>query len=96
MREAGITEEQIEKLEAVLTRLEELDPADVPEPAAELAALLGSILEAKGDRTGAIGHYRHATKLVPDDAGPHMALARGLAGADGAPVAGRRSRASHC
>ncbi len=41
----NITEEQIEKLEAVLTRLEELDPADVPEPAAELAALLGSILE---------------------------------------------------
>lgn len=40
-----ITEEQIEKLEAALTRLEELDPADVPEPAAELAALLGSILE---------------------------------------------------
>ena len=39
-----ITEEQIEKLEAVLARLEELDPADVPEPAAELAALLGSIL----------------------------------------------------
>ena len=40
-----ITEEQIEKLEAVLSRLEELDPADVPGPAAELAALLGSILE---------------------------------------------------
>ncbi|HEU4916289.1 MAG TPA: hypothetical protein VFV13_06970 [Acidimicrobiia bacterium] len=40
-----ITQEQLEKLEAVLARLEELDPAEVPEPAAELADLLGSILE---------------------------------------------------
>jgi hypothetical protein len=40
-----LTEELIEKLEAALARLEELDPADLPEPAAELAALLGSILE---------------------------------------------------
>jgi hypothetical protein len=40
-----LTQELIEKLEAALARLEELDPADVPEPAAELAALLGSILE---------------------------------------------------
>jgi hypothetical protein len=32
-------------LEAVLARLEELDPAEVPEPAAELAELLGTILE---------------------------------------------------
>ena len=46
---------------------------------ANASLLLGSILEGKGDRTGAIGHYRHATKLVPDDAGPYMALARGLA-----------------
>lgn len=40
-----ITQEQIDKLEAALARLEELDPAEVPEPAAELADLLGSILE---------------------------------------------------
>jgi hypothetical protein len=40
-----LTPELIEKLEAALARLEELDPADVPEPAAELAGLLGSILE---------------------------------------------------
>ena len=40
-----LTQEQVEKLEAALTRLEAVDPADVPEPAAELAALLGSILE---------------------------------------------------
>ena len=40
-----ITQEQIAKLEAALARLEELDPADVPEPAAELANLLGALLE---------------------------------------------------
>jgi hypothetical protein len=40
-----LTQDQIDKLEAALARLEELDPADVPEPAAELADLLGAILE---------------------------------------------------
>jgi hypothetical protein len=40
-----LTQEQIDRLEAALARLEELDPADVPEPAAELADLLGAILE---------------------------------------------------
>lgn len=34
-----------EKIESLLQDLAELDPADLPEPAAELAALLGSILE---------------------------------------------------
>lgn len=43
-----LTPEQIEKLEYALARLEELDPADLPEPAAELANLLGSILEDSG------------------------------------------------
>jgi tetratricopeptide (TPR) repeat protein len=54
---------------------------------ANASLVLGSILEGQGDRTGAIGHYRHATKLVPDDAGPYMALARGLAGAADYPAA---------
>jgi hypothetical protein len=40
-----LTQEQIDRLEAALARLEELDPAEVPEPAAELADLLGAILE---------------------------------------------------
>jgi hypothetical protein len=40
-----LTPEQIEKLEAALARLDELDPAQLPEPAAELADLLNSILE---------------------------------------------------
>lgn len=40
-----LTQEQIEKLEAALARLEELDPAELPEPAVKLANLLGSILE---------------------------------------------------
>lgn len=40
-----LTPEQIEQLEAALARLEELDPSQLPEPAAELANLLSSILE---------------------------------------------------
>jgi hypothetical protein len=40
-----LTQEQIDQIEAVLTRLAELDPAELPEPAAELASLLSSILE---------------------------------------------------
>jgi hypothetical protein len=40
-----LTQEQIDRLEAALARLGELDPAEVPEPAAELADLLGAILE---------------------------------------------------
>lgn len=48
------------------------------------AVLLGHILELRGDLPGAIAYWRHATKLVPadagpDDAGPFMALAVGLA-----------------
>ena len=40
-----LTQDQIDQLEAVLARLAEIDPAELPEPAAELASLLGSILE---------------------------------------------------
>lgn len=40
-----LTQDQIEQLEAVLARLAEVDPAELPEPATELARLLGSILE---------------------------------------------------
>ena len=40
-----LTDGQIEELEAALAKLESLDPADLPEPAAELAAVLNSILE---------------------------------------------------
>jgi hypothetical protein len=39
-----LTPELIEEIESMLERLEALDPADVPEPAAELVALLGRIL----------------------------------------------------
>ncbi len=41
-----LTPDQVSQIESALERLEELDPADLPEPAAELAALLGQILEA--------------------------------------------------
>ncbi len=40
-----LSPEQVEEIEAALHRLESLDPADVPEPAAELAALLSRLLE---------------------------------------------------
>lgn len=40
-----ISPEQIEAIEEKLTRLSELDPATLPTPAAELATLLGDILE---------------------------------------------------
>jgi len=41
----GLTEDQIDRLEAALGKLGELDPAQIPEPAAELANLLAEILE---------------------------------------------------
>jgi hypothetical protein len=40
-----LSQDQIERLESVLARLANLDPAELPEPAAELAELLGAILE---------------------------------------------------
>ena len=40
-----LSEEQLEELEAALQKLESLDPASLPEPAADLAALLGRILD---------------------------------------------------
>jgi hypothetical protein len=41
----NLTQDQIDRLEAALEKLEELDPAQIPEPAAELANLLAIILE---------------------------------------------------
>jgi len=40
-----LTEPRIAELEAALKRMEGLDPAQLPEPAAELADLLGRILD---------------------------------------------------
>jgi hypothetical protein len=40
-----IDEAQIAEIEAALEKLEQMDPADLPEPAAELADLLGRLLE---------------------------------------------------
>jgi tetratricopeptide (TPR) repeat protein len=42
---------------------------------ANAALLLGSMLEDRGDPRKAAGFYQHAASLIPDDAGPHMALA---------------------
>lgn len=40
-----LSPEQIEEINQALEKLETLDPADLPEPAAELVTLLNSILE---------------------------------------------------
>ena len=41
----NLSQSQIDDLEAALERLEDVDPATLPEPAAELADLLSRILE---------------------------------------------------
>ena len=40
-----LDEARIEEIEAALEKLEQMDPAELPEPAAELAELLGRLLE---------------------------------------------------
>lgn len=40
-----LSQSQIEQIESALQRLEEVDPADLPEPAAELADLLSRLLD---------------------------------------------------
>lgn len=40
-----LSESQIEEIEAALEKLDQLDPAQLPAPAAELARLLADILE---------------------------------------------------
>lgn len=40
-----IDEAQIEEIETALEKLEQMDPSELPEPAAELADLLGRLLE---------------------------------------------------
>lgn len=40
-----LTPKEVEEIESMLEQLETVDPADLPEPAAELVALLSKILE---------------------------------------------------
>lgn len=40
-----LTSDQIEEISQALEKLETLDPAELPEPAAELVALLSQLLE---------------------------------------------------
>ena len=40
-----LNESQVSEIEAALEKLDTVDPADLPEPAAELADLLGQIIE---------------------------------------------------
>lgn len=44
-----VTPEERQDLERVLSELESVDPADLPEPAARLAALLEAMLERPGE-----------------------------------------------
>lgn len=46
---------------------------------ANASLLLGLLFEGRRDVKAAIAQYEHAAKLVPDDAGPSMALALALA-----------------
>lgn len=40
-----LSQSQVEEIEAALARLEEVDPADLPEPVADLADLLSRLLD---------------------------------------------------
>lgn len=40
-----LTPERIEEIELLMQRLEAIDPADLPEPAADMVTLLAQILE---------------------------------------------------
>ncbi len=42
-----LTPEQIDEIEALIAKLETVDPADLPEPAAELVVMLNKILETE-------------------------------------------------
>lgn len=53
--------------------------AAAPTMRANAALLLGSLFDVRGEALRASGYYQHAAKLVPEDAGPHMALAVALA-----------------
>ncbi|MEM7159262.1 MAG: HEAT repeat domain-containing protein [Myxococcota bacterium] len=60
----------------IRAELEEIANGSEAKPLrANAALLLGSLFDARGDSLKASGFYQHAAKLVPDDAGPHMALA---------------------
>lgn len=41
----NLTQEQIAEIEALLVQIEELDAAEVPAPAAQLAEVLGRVLD---------------------------------------------------
>lgn len=59
--------------------LEEISiKADTKELRANGSIALGHLLESRSDKKAAIRAYQHAVNLVPDDAGPKMALALSL------------------
>lgn len=40
-----LSQSQVEEIEAALARLDEVDPVDLPEPAAELADIMNRLLD---------------------------------------------------
>ena len=44
-----LTPDQIDEIESLIARLESVDPADLPEPAARLVDLLNELLEPEDD-----------------------------------------------
>ena len=42
-----LSESQITEIEELLARIDAIDPAELPDPATDLANLLGSLLEEK-------------------------------------------------
>jgi hypothetical protein len=45
-----LSPEQIDEIQEALERLETIDPAELPEPAAELVALLSQLLDETEDQ----------------------------------------------
>jgi len=60
----------------IRAELEEIaNGAAAPWRRASAAMLLGSLYHARGDSLRASGYYQHAAALIPEEAGPWMALA---------------------
>jgi tetratricopeptide (TPR) repeat protein len=70
-------EEAFRKVQDDLRKVAE--EAEDPHLEANASLLLGSLLEERGDRRGAISYYRQARALVPEEAGAHAMLALALA-----------------
>lgn len=69
--------DEFEQVQADLRKVS--NEAKDPAMRANAALMLGALYEARSETDQAIDFYRHAEKLIADDAGPKMALALALA-----------------